>query len=441
MAFVLPMSWAILATWAGAVIAGAHIRRHRSTPGGMAWGSSAVTCCAAAGFVVMYPIERGSVAGALLAAGAFGLAYHLMSGALVRYSKRNVGVWRLGRPDVAFLVGLGLGAAAGYAVALDPSSLVLFVVPYIAIVAGGRARARTALQNQRLRAVLEIAERARRETSTTALEAEIVEDLAQLLGAPVRLGPAPAANEVGAQFPTSADPSRWLVAARRDGPPTFQPRYGPEEVESLRTVAAVGSAVAESLHLLDHIRHLAAHDPLTGLANRRLLNEELGRRIAEARRHHRTMAVLVIDLDHFKHVNDVLGHVAADEVLVSTAQRLLTICRDGDIVARWGGEEFVVVAEIEAPDELHVVAQRVCEGLRDRRSSAKGEVVITASVGAAAWPAHGDTGTDVLRAADDAAMAAKRAGRNRVVLSNATVEAPDAHAGAELVTSVTVSQT
>jgi diguanylate cyclase (GGDEF)-like protein len=418
-AFALPPGWAIVATWGGALISGVHIRRYRTTPGGMAWGSSWVTCSAAAGILAMQPIPHDTITGAVLAVGVLGLASHVVHGTLAWYGNPDVGLYgRIGRPGMPWLVGLSLGTAAGYSVALDPAALLLFAIPYVAIVAGGTARAVTAAQNQRLRSVLDIAERARRETSTLDLETKITSELTELLGAQARLGSPPLGDEIGAPFPSAADPNRWLVATRRSGPPTWQGKYRPEEVQSLRTVAAVGSAVAESLQLLDHIRHLAAHDPLTGLANRRLLNEELERRIAEARRHHRTLAVLVVDLDHFKHVNDVLGHVAADDVLVTTALRLVTACRTDDIVARWGGEEFVVVAELDEADELHVVAQRVCEELRDRRDSPKGEVVVTASVGAAAYPTSGNTAADVLRAADDAAMAAKRCGRNRVVLAD-----------------------
>jgi diguanylate cyclase (GGDEF)-like protein len=185
-------------------------------------------------------------------------------------------------------------------------------------------------------------------------------------------------------------------------------------------VAAVGAAVGESIHLLDHIKHQASHDPLTGLANRWLLDEALERRIAEGRRHRRRLGVLVIDLDRFKSVNDDLGHVGADEVLVKTATRLRGVCRDDDIVARWGGEEFVVVAELSPDSTLERLAQRVCEALRATYQGADGPVEVTASVGAAAWPDHGHDAMDILRAADDAAMRAKAAGRNRVALAAAS---------------------
>lgn len=176
------------------------------------------------------------------------------------------------------------------------------------------------------------------------------------------------------------------------------------------------SALARELHAL---RHQAQHDPLTDLPNRRLLTEELGRSLARARRHGQRLAVLFIDLDRFKWVNDTLGHDAGDAVLRTIASRLRTTVRAEDLVGRWGGDEFIVV--LDDPNDAAAVlgtARQVLAALGRRIDVAQHGVSASASIGAALFPDAGvATPADLIRRADAAMYRAKQAGRGLVQLS------------------------
>jgi diguanylate cyclase (GGDEF)-like protein len=423
MGFALPLAWAILATAAAALIAGVHIRRYRTTPGGMLWGSSWVTTAAAAGLAAQAAVLAGRPEGAwtvVVATAAFAMANQAVSMAALWLVTRGVAARRpFGWPDGTWLVGLAFGMAAGALAADDPALMTFLAVPLAAVVLGGNRRTAADEQHRRLQAIFDLAEGARRETSVDTMEELILERAGLLLGARMRAGDPPGPGEIGTPFPSPERPDRWLVARRRKGPPTWQGEYRADERQVLATIAAVGSAASENIRLMDHIRHEAFHDPLTQLANRRLFDDELARRVADARRHGRPFAVVVVDLDHFKDVNDKLGHVSADRVLVTAAERLASACRTGDMVARWGGEEFVVLAELDETTDAAQVAQRLHEAVRGPCRLDDVEVWVTASLGAAAWPAHGDAGDQLLRAADHAMLAAKRAGRDRTALAQA----------------------
>jgi diguanylate cyclase (GGDEF)-like protein/PAS domain S-box-containing protein len=162
------------------------------------------------------------------------------------------------------------------------------------------------------------------------------------------------------------------------------------------------------------LAHQATHDPLTGLPNRALLHDLLGHAVAHLHRGGRAIAVLLLDLDRFKVVNDSLGHAVGDHVLVSVAERLLAVVRPGDTVARLGGDEFVVVC-----DDLHGELDAV--GLADRITSAFAEpfvveqhvLRVTASIGIAMARSDGAAPDDLLRDADSVMYRAKAHGGNR----------------------------
>ncbi len=162
------------------------------------------------------------------------------------------------------------------------------------------------------------------------------------------------------------------------------------------------------------IRELSLHDPLTGLANRRFLHENAQRLIAAAKRSRTPMAVLLVDLDDFKAVNDRHGHAAGDEVLVASAQRMKRLVREADVIARFGGDEFVIVLEqVENAAAAREVASRVVESLSQPVPLAGGGTTrIGASVGIAICCSSGETLDDLLRKADGALYAAKRGGKS-----------------------------
>ena len=169
----------------------------------------------------------------------------------------------------------------------------------------------------------------------------------------------------------------------------------------------------------EQLAHLAYHDGLTGLANRSLFHDRLGQALARAKRHARTVAVLYLDLDAFKLVNDEQGHDAGDAVLVEVGNRLRDVVRTEDTVARMGGDEFAIVMEdVEDLRAVTGIAARIVEDVA-RPIPLKGhEVVITASVGIA-YSEDGHTYVEsLLRDADLAMYRAKAAGKNRFVDSS-----------------------
>ncbi len=173
----------------------------------------------------------------------------------------------------------------------------------------------------------------------------------------------------------------------------------------------------------DQLVALALHDSLTGLPNRRLLLDRLEQALARSRRDGRDVAVLFVDLDHVKQVNDALGHEAGDELLVTAAKNLQAVVRETDTVARLGGDEFVVVVERAAGlPELETLAERMLEAVRIPVAVGTDAVVVTASIGLVTPTSAADRPQDLLRAADAAMYQAKQAGRGRFVIGAATAE-------------------
>jgi two-component system cell cycle response regulator len=162
---------------------------------------------------------------------------------------------------------------------------------------------------------------------------------------------------------------------------------------------------------------MAITDQLTGLHNRHYLEQHLGTLVDQATKRSRPLSLLIIDIDHFKAINDTYGHLAGDEVLVGFANRIRSAVRGIDLASRFGGEEFVVVM----PDSNEDVAYRVGERLRGLISAQPfsiGEghepISVTASIGVGSIEGPEDSPTDLLARADAALYQAKRNGRNRV---------------------------
>ncbi len=163
----------------------------------------------------------------------------------------------------------------------------------------------------------------------------------------------------------------------------------------------------------DLLRFKAHHDALTELPNRDLFKDRLQASINRARRYHRHFALLLIDLDRFKEVNDSLGHTAGDELLVEAARRLVSCVRETDTVARLGGDEFaIVLSEMNADDEAEQIAQRAVALLNEPYYLDAGTAHISGCVGIAVYPAHGRDIDQLLRNADQAMYQAKAGGRN-----------------------------
>jgi diguanylate cyclase (GGDEF)-like protein/PAS domain S-box-containing protein len=165
----------------------------------------------------------------------------------------------------------------------------------------------------------------------------------------------------------------------------------------------------------EHLNFIATHDPLTRLPNRALLHERAEHAIAVSRRSGRLLALLFIDLDRFKTINDSLGHAAGDDLLREVATRLSGCLREVDMIARHGGDEFVVLLEdIESPEEVQRVTARMQEVLAEPLAIEGQEVNVTSSIGVALYPHDGETASTLLRKADLAMYRAKELGRNAV---------------------------
>jgi len=176
----------------------------------------------------------------------------------------------------------------------------------------------------------------------------------------------------------------------------------------------------------DQIEHLAFHDSLTGLPNRRLFEDRLTNALAQAERRHAPLSVLFVDLDRFKVINDSLGHPTGDEVLKLVGQRLSEGLRDGDSLARRGGDEFLVLLPDTPPEGAANVAQKLIEGLRGPMNCGGHDLTISASCGISVFPENGGDTETLLKAADLAMYRAKEGGRDAYRLFN-----PDMNAAAK----------
>jgi len=184
----------------------------------------------------------------------------------------------------------------------------------------------------------------------------------------------------------------------------------------VKIAESIGSEIGQYIVRMqaeEAVKFMAMHDGLTGLPNRVMFDERLGRAIAQARRHERALAVLFVDMDRFKVINDTLGHEAGDFVLREAAQRLLDNLRAGDTVARLGGDEFVILLE-EVTDPLYVgsVSRKLIEALASPFVIGGREYNVTASIGVSSFPEDGQDATTLLKHADVAMYRAKEKGKN-----------------------------
>ncbi|BAQ78089.1 phosphodiesterase DibA [Pseudomonas sp. St29] len=174
------------------------------------------------------------------------------------------------------------------------------------------------------------------------------------------------------------------------------------------------SAIKDSEHELAHLAH---HDPLTDLPNRLLFTDRAEQALASAQVHKRGCAMLMIDLDHFKMINDSLGHNVGDQLLKAVAERLGDLSGQGITLARLGGDEFAVLAE-SCPQlvQAAALAQRIIDGLKEPFLLGEQQVVINASIGISLFPSDALSASQLLRNADAALFKAKSAGRNGYAL-------------------------
>ncbi len=189
--------------------------------------------------------------------------------------------------------------------------------------------------------------------------------------------------------------------------------FSEEDVTFLQSVANILSVAIERKNAEQHLAYLAQFDTLTGLPNRHLFHDRLLRAIAHARRSGQPMAVLFIDLDRFKLVNDTQGHTAGDKLLKEAAARLSECVRSVDTVGRFGGDEFgAIVADLSKLGDAGVVAQKVLDAIAQPFKLDARDTYVSASVGITLFPADGDNPEALVMNADTAMYRAKEQGRN-----------------------------
>jgi len=213
------------------------------------------------------------------------------------------------------------------------------------------------------------------------------------------------------------------------------PAASPDAARLATTAQAIAEQVALSLSnakLRQVLRDQSIKDPLTGLFNRRYMEETLGRELVRAERQKTSLSLIVLDIDHFKHINDTHGHPAGDSILRKTGHFLGSSVRESDVACRYGGEEFILILP-DCPKEAALAkARELCERTRVLTfPEAGGGVEITASFGVSSFPADGIEPQSLIQAADAALYVAKRSGRNRVAAAGEAGQAAGEDAPSE----------
>jgi diguanylate cyclase (GGDEF)-like protein/PAS domain S-box-containing protein len=199
-----------------------------------------------------------------------------------------------------------------------------------------------------------------------------------------------------------------LLRARDD----LELRVRERTAELARANAQLQDEIQERRLAEEQVRHLANHDVLTDLPNRRLLEDRLARAMLAAKRNSGQVAILFIDLDHFKPINDSLGHRVGDLLLQAVAKRLQNLLREVDTVSRVGGDEFVLVLpDISSQAAADEIAQRILDALTQSYSVAGHDLCVTPSIGVSLYPDHGSDVETLISHADDAMYQAKQRGR------------------------------
>lgn len=206
---------------------------------------------------------------------------------------------------------------------------------------------------------------------------------------------------------------------------TEQARYTPKDQELLQFVSTQVAAAIERKQLHERLQHMAQYDALTHLPNRQLFLDRLKTALARARREQTRLSLLFIDLDHFKDVNDTLGHAMGDLLLQRVAQRLLESVRASDTVARMGGDEFVVLLEDgHAREHATAAAEKILAAFLAPFDLEGHQLPVQPSIGVAMYPEHGDDEHRLLSRADEAMYVSKKAGGNQVKVALPVLAAP-----------------
>ena len=250
----------------------------------------------------------------------------------------------------------------------------------------------------------------------------VLHDERELLGRALSLDPLATLEQTGFRVLTAGvaegemEEQEWTLI-RKNGertPINLAMRAVTTDHGEVSGYVSIAFDVTERRQMLDYVTHLATHDQLTGLAGRALLQDKTVQAVEVARRYGTKVAVFVIDMDHFKRLNDSLGHAAGDQLLIEAARRLSRSVRSTDVVARVGGDEFVVVMpDITTVEDVEQCAANLVARLAPEISIEGHLVQLTASVGVCIYPDFATDAKHLLKRADSAMYAAKENGRNQ----------------------------
>jgi diguanylate cyclase (GGDEF)-like protein len=224
----------------------------------------------------------------------------------------------------------------------------------------------------------------------------------------------------GAELVIPLDAGSERLALLVLGPRLNRLVYGRAERDLAGTLAFAAAIALKNAELVERLHSAATTDELTGLLNRRALEERLVAELSRSHRHQLKTSVVLLDVDRFKLVNDTLGHAAGDRYLILLAQVLAKHIRTLDVVGRQGGDEFLVILPMTSAAEALAFINRLQSGLKELMSQHPEFALATLSFGIAESPRHGRTPATVLAAADSALYAAKRSGRNLVEIARDT---------------------
>ena len=302
-----------------------------------------------------------------------------------------------------------LGAVVGNQ--LEWWTLLLLAVPLATLLVATRAVVRGTENARRLSVLFQAAMRAQTLSDTRQVLDALTDDARRLLRirqVEVRATP-PGAHEVGAQL-RDGQRDRWIVA-----PGQHRARSTTSaDQQALEAMVAVSSDALARLRLTEDMTHLARHDLLTNLPNRGLLLDRVEHALQMSRRRGTRIALLFVDLDGFKPVNDRFGHAAGDAVLIDVAGRLTGCVRQSDTVARLGGDEFALLLEDVHPPEVSSACDRILAALSRGAHVAGHQLALSASIGVA-FGDSSETAESMLRNADLAMYEAKSRGKNQWV--------------------------
>jgi diguanylate cyclase (GGDEF)-like protein len=293
----------------------------------------------------------------------------------------------------------------------EPWVLLLLAVPLATLLVATRAITRGTENARRLDVLFKAAGRAQKLSHTGEVLDALIDDAQRLLRIDhieVRSTP-PGAHEVGAQL-RDGQRDRWIVAPGKNRARSTTAA----DQQALEAMVAVSSDAFERLRLTQNMTHLARHDLLTDLPNRGLLLDRVQHALEMSRRRSTRIALLFVDLDGFKPVNDRFGHAAGDAVLIDVAARLNSCVRQSDTVARLGGDEFALLLEDVNPLEVSVACERILTSLSRGAHVAGHQLSLSASVGVA-FGDSSETAESMLRNADLAMYEAKSRGKNQFV--------------------------